>query len=875
MNMKIKTISAINCGPVKAINTEPAAITLFYGMNEDGKSFLVEFIIHCLFKNKNSWGYLRKTGNGKITLTGINEKPIDFKPDSREKLENYIEKDPRGLPLSLLNLLVVKEGETGIGENKENLTKDVVRALLSSRRILDEIDEKIPKTIQQAIIDSEIEIDRRGGKEYYNKLEEIRKIDGMISSINNQSTLLLIKDLKLKEALLKRKKELLYVAKKFKAYTLQHNIKETEKELEKFPLETISTLNELLNDYRKKREKCESLKIELDDIQEETTGILDLENKKELLLKAKRYHAFRIAGELKTVEENLRTLPEDELNILEQNISLYHNKKNELESCRTLVNQAEGKSANYHWLKTAKENYQKFLSATGPVKKISSSLPVAAGLTFIAGIAALMLNQKIPGIIILLICAIIAVYNFILLKNSFSSVKYSEELKQIKDEFRRLFGQELENITKLESFLHEQEKYYTQLEVYNNQLVRLDTEVDSYQKLINNILSRFGFDNLHEKKWTECISDIRHKRDQLISRRDLLSRELAVLDVNESEYENQDPGIKFDKEELEHIKNSLTRLLELKKQENKKRRELTELTEKLNDTASAIKAKFRILTGEEIPEREWTERINSLVNSYNKLTKQLESLKGQLSGLGVAESDFETSNPGIEYSPEEIERTEKELEEINAALKTEEEKLAALKGEIRSVTGAEISAGWNELVDRLYMKKNEVREEFEKIRAEIIAGKLLHDTIQELQQEEDQKLVEALNSEEVISALLNLTGHYNNLSFDDKGIIISDDYNDYLPEDLSTGALEQVMIALRIGILKRLLKKDTAFLILDDAFQHSDYEKRKILVKTVCDLARNGWQIIYFTMDNHILSLFREEKAGDYKEIDLHALKTS
>ena len=68
------------------------------------------------------------------------------------------------------------------------------------------------------------------------------------------------------------------------------------------------------------------------------------------------------------------------------------------------------------------------------------------------------------------------------------------------------------------------------------------------------------------------------------------------------------------------------------------------------------------------------------------------------------------------------------------------------------------------------------------------------------------------------------------------------------------------MLALRIGFSSKLLKKDTLFLILDDAFQHSDWERRETLVKILADIAKNGWQIIYLTMDDHIKGLF--DKVG-------------
>ncbi len=106
---------------------------------------------------------------------------------------------------------------------------------------------------------------------------------------------------------------------------------------------------------------------------------------------------------------------------------------------------------------------------------------------------------------------------------------------------------------------------------------------------------------------------------------------------------------------------------------------------------------------------------------------------------------------------------------------------------------------------------------------------------------------------------------------EDEYLKVSDDIQDFYLKDLSTGVQEQIMLALRIGFSSQLLKKESMFLILDDAFQHSDWPKREILINKLADVAKNGWQIIYFTMDDHIKDLF--DKIGssklhnDYKKI--------
>ena len=100
-----------------------------------------------------------------------------------------------------------------------------------------------------------------------------------------------------------------------------------------------------------------------------------------------------------------------------------------------------------------------------------------------------------------------------------------------------------------------------------------------------------------------------------------------------------------------------------------------------------------------------------------------------------------------------------------------------------------------------------------------------------------------------------------------------DNYGRYRVSDLSTGAREQVLLGLRIGFASRLLDGTPLFLILDDAFQHSDWVRRERLVEKLFTLAKDGWQINYFTMDDHIRMLFESsaKKAGidQYQTITL------
>ena len=82
-------------------------------------------------------------------------------------------------------------------------------------------------------------------------------------------------------------------------------------------------------------------------------------------------------------------------------------------------------------------------------------------------------------------------------------------------------------------------------------------------------------------------------------------------------------------------------------------------------------------------------------------------------------------------------------------------------------------------------------------------------------------------------------------------------------EFLATGAKEQLMIALRTLFARQYLGETPCFLLLDDAFQNSDWERRELLVDHLIRLVReSGWQVFYFTMDDHLRDLF-QRKARD------------
>jgi uncharacterized protein YhaN len=243
-----------------------------------------------------------------------------------------------------------------------------------------------------------------------------------------------------------------------------------------------------------------------------------------------------------------------------------------------------------------------------------------------------------------------------------------------------------------------------------------------------------------------------------------------------------------------------------------------------------------------------------------------------LAKLSVDASDFLAERSEVEYSKQRLEALEETRRRLQAEIAAETRKLESLKQRVCDATREDIAADWEALIEKLRQKREHIAEEYKQKTAEIVGKIAVREVIAELRKTEDSKILAGLKSPAVETPLQQVTGRYRSLSLDGDKLMVSDPFNTFSLSELSSGAQEQVLLALRIGFCARLLGRDRLFLILDDAFQYSDWQRRKLLVEKVAALARDGWQIIYFTMDDNLRELF--DAAGkdfgeEYKFVEL------
>lgn len=90
----------------------------------------------------------------------------------------------------------------------------------------------------------------------------------------------------------------------------------------------------------------------------------------------------------------------------------------------------------------------------------------------------------------------------------------------------------------------------------------------------------------------------------------------------------------------------------------------------------------------------------------------------------------------------------------------------------------------------------------------------------------------------------------------------------YPVDHLSSGARTLAFFALRLALLKKILPTP-AFLLLDDPFIFCDSHRLRLVLKVLTDLMTEGWQIIYFTHDERVLSWLSQQTTSDFSVVRL------
>jgi hypothetical protein len=276
---------------------------------------------------------------------------------------------------------------------------------------------------------------------------------------------------------------------------------------------------------------------------------------------------------------------------------------------------------------------------------------------------------------------------------------------------------------------------------------------------------------------------------------------------------------------------------------------------------NTIRETLKIMThtDTDVPDGEWRRTLEGLRQRNRDLDKHIHALDKELASLAVSEERFLDADPGTKWDAGRYEALEKKRDDVEGELEREVQELDQLRARIGQETGSP-STDWEDLITGLRDKGEEAAETYREITAEILAKLQVNRVIQEFRREENTRIADGLKRPELTGPLRAITGRYDGIRQEETGgILVTKGDDEYPLAALSTGAREQVFLALRMGFASIAMEGKTAFLILDDAFQHSDWVRRKNLVSETAGLVNAGWQVFYFCVDDHIRDLFQKE----------------
>ncbi len=273
------------------------------------------------------------------------------------------------------------------------------------------------------------------------------------------------------------------------------------------------------------------------------------------------------------------------------------------------------------------------------------------------------------------------------------------------------------------------------------------------------------------------------------------------------------------------------------------------------------------------PPSEWGKALTGLKTLRSNLDSESDAIEKELDRLDVDQDDFLQAKPAIQWNPERYRQLSEEITELEHELRDVQNSESSLKSILANRTGLDVRESWEDLRSALQEQRDEKAEEHRRITADILAQICVMDALNGFRALEKERMEEGLTAPGLTDPLRGITGKYTGLALGEDGELIleADDGESFPLDQLSTGAQEQVHLALRTAFAAAALD-DTAFIVLDDAFQHSDWRRRERMVDYTLGLVEMGWQVFYFTMDDHMKKLFEvsSKRMGDkFASIDI------
>jgi DNA repair exonuclease SbcCD ATPase subunit len=270
--------------------------------------------------------------------------------------------------------------------------------------------------------------------------------------------------------------------------------------------------------------------------------------------------------------------------------------------------------------------------------------------------------------------------------------------------------------------------------------------------------------------------------------------------------------------------------------------------------------------------------LEEKVNQKRKLIGQRIELEGHIRTL-LREDDpnrWQTRLQQIAIELEDVERPTEAIEALEAQLKERRQERNRLLQDYEGIRNE------SELRNKEYLRDHTAlqRHNVERPQDVYLHSETLRDELQEYvhsrltalaavqllerMQSDHQRFLDDALAEGAANAselFCRITRRYQRIQYDRKGgnfLAFLPDGHYFDENQLSTSAWAQLFFALRLALTTRLFTDEPGFLILDDPFINYDHERKTTGVDLIGEWCQQGWQVLYFTVDEIVAKLFQE-----------------
>tara|TARA_B100000508_G_scaffold141092_1_gene146369 strand:- start:8803 stop:11697 length:2895 start_codon:yes stop_codon:yes gene_type:complete len=297
---------------------------------------------------------------------------------------------------------------------------------------------------------------------------------------------------------------------------------------------------------------------------------------------------------------------------------------------------------------------------------------------------------------------------------------------------------------------------------------------------------------------------------------------------------------------------------QLKEQEEEQKRELKSLDSSLEELLEINKKRLSEANSTSLSDfHESIERQKK----WEEFKSRQDNAVNTIKTICGADQLEETLNTLGDFTPSELntkkENTENEYEAVKQQYDELNRELATIKTEIRHILEP----------DEMYALQNEkesLQEQLKEQTKEWLSTKMALEVLNESKQRyENERQPEVITqTRKYFKAITENAYEDLRISLSDRHVSIIDDRGRQKSvEELSRGTREQLLLALRLGLIEEYEKNAEPLPVaLDDIMVNFDIHRSKNLVKVLTDFASDR-QVILFTCHEHTRDLFKNEGA--------------